>query len=112
MVSSEPRRPQIAGQFSLNWTPATATLSAAVALRVTGEDVRLEPPAGAVMLMVGGVVSGGVPPTGVVESLAILEAVRAILYIRTSSMTPLVKSESPPKCPIYKGLELIAGVTV
>lgn len=72
------------------------TLSVAVAVIAMGEVVWVEPSAGEVMETVGGVVSLGAPPTGVAESLATSEAFRAMLYIRTSSMTPEVKSEAPP----------------
>ena len=43
---------------SLNWTPATAASSAAFAVTVV-EATTVEPPAGAVIETVGGVVSGG-----------------------------------------------------
>ena len=65
----------------VNWTPATATLSAAVAL--TGMvPWTLAPPAGELTLTVGGVPSGGggpPPPTGVVMSVVISAADRARL---------------------------------
>src|SRR5947199_384278 len=57
VVSSAPRF----APSSLNCTPATPTLSLAVALTAT-EPTIVAPPAGAVMETVGGVVSGGVPP--------------------------------------------------
>ena len=65
----------------VNWTPATPTLSAAVAL--TGMvPATLAPAAGELTLTVGGVVSGGggpPPPTGVVMSVVISAADRARL---------------------------------
>src|SRR5439155_27238 len=52
LVSSAPR----AAPSRKNWTPATPTLSEAVAVTATGPET-VAPLAGAVMLMVGGVVS-------------------------------------------------------
>ena len=60
---------------TLNWTPATATLSEALAETVTLPDT-VAPLAGAVMTTVGTVVSG-VPPTAVFMSCRISWAVSA-----------------------------------
>ena len=48
----------VAAPFTRNWTPATPTLSEAVALSVTVPET-VVPAAGAVIDTVGGVVSGG-----------------------------------------------------
>src|SRR5436189_15617 len=57
VVASAPRL----APSSLNWTPTTPTLSAAVALTVV-VPVTVAPPAGAVIETVGGVVSPPPPP--------------------------------------------------
>ena len=56
VVSSEPRF----APSSLNWTPATNTLSVAVADIDTGEPETVCPEVGAVILTEGGVVSDAV----------------------------------------------------
>ena len=47
---------------NLNWTPATPTLSVALAETVTEEPEAVAPLDGAVIATVGGVVSGGAEP--------------------------------------------------
>src|SRR6266436_2656665 len=56
-----------AAPSSRNCTPATPTLSEAVAVTVTTPDT-VAPELGAVMLTVGGVVSGGDPPAAVLNA--------------------------------------------
>ncbi len=59
VVSSAPR----AAPSSLNWTAATAALSVAFAVTVT-LPATVAPFAGAVIAVLGGVVSGGGAPSG------------------------------------------------
>src|SRR5436309_539311 len=65
VVSSAPK----AAPSSRNWTPATPTLSEALALTAVVPDT-VAPPAGEVMLTVGGVVSGG----GALETVTVTPA--------------------------------------
>ena len=74
-VSSAPR----AAPSSRNCTPATPTLSLAVAETVTAEPETVAPLAGAVIETVGGVVSDGAPPMGVTMSVWISAALKARL---------------------------------
>ncbi len=71
----------------LNWTPATATLSEALAVRDTPLPETVAPLLGAVMLTVGGVVSqaevfiGPWSATTLDSLLAASKAVRPIVYV-------------------------------